>query len=654
MIAALASLGGIVGIVGLLGSLPFVEQIAPLAERAMRSLTRAETAFASGRMFYMYEWPQFMLFSSMLLGGGAVLWLALRQVRLPRRLGGAALWMPLGVLLLAFDLFVVGYAFNPAAEPAWLQFTPPSIAFLQERVAQEPPFRVTSYAGDEKTLHVNTPWLYDIEDARGYGSIIHAQYVEYVSLISNQFELLYNRVSRIAPDQAAALDSPLLDLLNVRYVVTSREIGSPRYELVYDGEVRIYRNTGAMPRAFTMPQTSTVYTTDLAATVQAYDPRFYAILHGDETTSPVPAEAGPATVAQYMHNEVFVDVQVSAPSWLVLVDSHFPGWRAYLRPRGGGEGDEQEIEIERYCGNFRAVALSPGAHTVRFKYTPLSVKVGFFASFLGGTILALMLIAWGWRRMVGSRGQDTDAGRVARNSVAPIVLQLFNKAIDMAFAMLALRILAPERHGQYYFVINIIMYSDVFINFGLNIWLQREIAKARTAGRRLLGNAVFFRLVLCLVAAPLLFLFVVLWPAFARLFVHLGWTSDLQTLGANQVWSLALFAIGLIPTNVAAALTALFQAHERMEVPAAITVVSTIVKAGLGTGALLAGWGIVGLGGVSIATNLVTVGILLVLTVRTFWAPRLTLDRRLQRTMLVESWPLMINNLLAMAFSRPT
>ena len=650
LIGGLASWGGLAGIVGLLALLPFAERLAPLAERAMRSLARAEMAFANGRMFFMYEWPQFMLFSTMLLGSGAVLWLALRQIRLPRRLGGAALWAPLAAVVLAVDLFIAGYGFNPAAVPAWLQFTPPSIAFLQERRAQEPPFRVTSYAGDEKTLHVNTPWLYDIEDVRGYGSIIHKQYVEYVSLISNQFELLYNRVSRIPPDQAGALDSPLLDLLNVRYVVTSREIDSPRYELVYNGEVRIYRNTGAMPRAFTMPQTSTLYTTDLAGVVQEYDPRHYAILHGEGTTEPAPASAGPATVAQYTHNEVFVDVEVSEPSWLVLADSYFPGWRAYVRPQGGGEGDEQEVEIERYCGNFRAVALEPGAHTVRFKYTPISIKVGFFLSFLGGTILALMLIAWGWRRTTGSRDQDTDAQRVARNSVAPIVLQLFNKAIDMAFAMLALRILAPERHGQYYFVINIVMYSDVFINFGLNIWLQREIARAREAGQRLLGNAVLLRLALCLVAAPLLVLFVVLWPVFAQLFVRLGWTSNLQSLGANQVWALALFAIGLIPTNVAAALTALFQAHERMEVPAAITVVSTIVKAGLGTGALLAGWSIVGLGGVSIATNLVTVGILLALTVRTFWVPHLTLDGGLQRRMLYESWPLMVNNLLSMAF----
>jgi O-antigen/teichoic acid export membrane protein len=216
--------------------------------------------------------------------------------------------------------------------------------------------------------------------------------------------------------------------------------------------------------------------------------------------------------------------------------------------------------------------------------------------------------------------------------------------------MLALRILAPARHGQYYFVINIVMYTDVFINFGLNIWLQREIAKAREAGNRYLSNAVIVRLGLCLVAAPLLVLFVVLWPLFARLFVLLGWAANVQALGANQVWALALFAVGLIPTNVAAALTALFQAHERMEFPAAITVISTLIKAVLGTAALLAGWGIVGLAGTSIVTNLVTLAILLVLTVRFFGMPRLALDRRLQREMVRESWPLMINNLLSMAF----
>jgi O-antigen/teichoic acid export membrane protein len=190
----------------------------------------------------------------------------------------------------------------------------------------------------------------------------------------------------------------------------------------------------------------------------------------------------------------------------------------------------------------------------------------------------------------------------------------------------------------------------VFINFGLNTYLQREIARAREEGRRYLGSAVTLRLGLSAVAAPLLAAFVLLWPLFTRLLVSVGWARSAETLDGTQIWALALFAIGLVPANVAAALTAVFQANERMEYPAAITVVSTLIKAALGTGALLLGWGIVGLGGVSIVTNLVTLLILGVLTARLFFVPRLTLERGLQSEMRRESWPLMINNLLSMGF----
>jgi O-antigen/teichoic acid export membrane protein len=647
---------GVVGVAGLLIALPLAERLFPIAERAMLSLARAPEAFSDGRMFFMYEWPHLLFFALMLVASGAVLRITRCPIYLPDRLGGYGIWKPLAAMVVVLDLFVVGYGFNPAAEPRWLELTPPSIAFLQARQAEDPHFRITSFIpSDQKPMNANTPWLYDIQDARGYGSIISKQYVDYVSLISTQFELLYNRVSPISASEPQALDSPLLDLLNVRYLIAAQgqKIASPKYTLVYDGEVRIYENSGSMPRAFTLPDTSVVRAKDLSQTIQSYDPRYYVVLDGESSGTAEAATARPATIQGYTHNEVLIDVRVDAPSWLILTDSYLPGWRAYVRPLGGQEADEQEVAIERHSGNFRAVRLEPGAHTVRFKYTPTSIKVGFFLTFLGGTVLVLMLMIWLWRRYMGGRDAETarsDAQRVAKNSVAPIVLQLFNKAIDTAFAMLALRILAPERHGQYYFVINIVMYTDVFINFGLNIWLQREIAKAHREGARYLGNAVLLRVGLSLVAAPALALFVVLWPFFSRLFVLLGWASSVQTLGTNQVWALALFAIGLLPTNIAAALTALFQANERMEHPAAITVISTIVKAGLGTGALLAGWGIVGLGGVSIVTNLVTLAILLVLTVRLFWVPRLSLDRVLQGEMLRESWPLMVNNLLSMAF----
>ncbi len=634
--------GGVAGVVGLLLALPLANRFFPLAERAVYGLALAEYAFESGRMFFMYQWPNLLVFALMLAASGAILRITRCPIYLPERLGGYAVWKPLAVGVIALDLFLAGYGFNPAADPRWLTFTPPAIQFLKDRQADDPHFRVTSYvAAGEKTFSVNGPWLYDIQDIRGYGSIISKQYMDYMSLISNQYEALYNRVAPISTDEWWALDSPLLDLLNVKYVAATQTISSTKYALVYEGEMRIYENKGAMPRAFTLPAGSVVYTQDVSQAVRQYDPRYYVILDGVPGASADPVRGKPqaARISRYTHNEVFIDVDLDAPGWLILTDSYFAGWKAFARPFGGQESDEVELEIARHSGNFRAVYLDrAGAYTVRFKYTPTSVKVGFFLAFLGGMILALMLAVWLWRRFVGGGDTGSNARRVAKNSVAPIVLQLFNKAIDTAFAMLMLRILTPSGAGQYYFIVSIIVYTDIFLNFGLNIWLQRETAKAKAQGDRYLGNVLLLRLGLCLLAAPLLALFVFLW----------GLTGD--PLGARQVWALTLFALGLIPANAAAALTAFFQAHEQMEIPAAITVLSTIVKAALGTATLLLGWSVIGLGAVSIVTNLVTVTILAVLLVRTWAWPRLSFDGALQRRMLHESWPLMINNLLSMGF----
>jgi len=49
--------------------------------------------------------------------------------------------------------------------------------------------------------------------------------------------------------------------------------------------------------------------------------------------SPQVAEA---RISRYTANDVFVDVNLSDRGWLVLTDAYFPGWKAYIRPFGGG------------------------------------------------------------------------------------------------------------------------------------------------------------------------------------------------------------------------------------------------------------------------------------------------------------------------------
>jgi O-antigen/teichoic acid export membrane protein len=80
--------------------------------------------------------------------------------------------------------------------------------------------------------------------------------------------------------------------------------------------------------------------------------------------------------------------------------------------------------------------------------------------------------------------------------------------------------------------------------------------------------------------------------------------------------------------------------------------VSTILKVTLGLLALLLGFGFVGLAGVSVIVNLVTMLILLYLVIKIFFRPQLEFNRSFSKEMLGLSYPLMINNLLATLFFR--
>ena len=628
--------------------------LVPLADRLLAVVEKAQEAFSSGQMFLSYEWRNFLIFGLMLAASGVVLRVSRCPIYLPRRLGRLPVWQPLAVVVVAVDLLVFGAGFNPAADPAWLEFTPPAVGFLKERAAESQPWRLTTYQipADTKTLNANIPWLHGLQDVRGYDSIIPRQYAEYVSAIEGQGELLYNRVAPIYG--AENLSSPLLDLLGVRYVATEGEIANPDYELAYDGEVRIYENTDALPRAFALPNAEAAPEADLPARLRTFDPR-QVVLLDENPDSPTERETRflngnwplqPAAVVAYTPNVVFVDVEMPGSGWLVLADSYFPGWKAYSstpddqipNPQDEPAG-EKELEIVRADGNFRAVYLEAGAHRVRFKYTPLSFKLGLYGSFMAGIVLLLLALYWLWGRFYRESADDHAVKRVAKNSLAPMGLQLLNKVIDFAFAMLMLRILAPEMAGRYTFAVAFIGYFDILVRFGLGTLLTREVSRDRGQANKYLSIVTILRGLLWLTSLPLMAIVLLLY----------AWVGDMTP---DIVAAVACFAVGLFFSNLADGFSAVFYAYEKMEYPAAIATVTALTRVSLGVLTLLLGWGIVGLAGVSVVANVVSAAILGGLMVRHCFRPHAEWDPQAGRWMMGTSFPLMINLLLATVFFR--
>jgi len=627
-------------------SLLVPDRIIPLAERLMLDLAKAPEAFADGRVFYAYQFRNLFLLAANLVLAGLALLLSQTRLRLPGRLRSVALWQVVTVIALVGDLFVFGRGFNPAVDPGLLEFTPPVVEYLK----RDPElYRVTTFVkGRQKPFNANTFSYWDIQDARGYDSIIPRQYVEYMRAIEPQDELQFNRIAPIK--QRESLQSPLLDLLNVKYVITSREIRSTKYTLVYDDELRVYRNEEVLPRAFMVHSATLVAGSDeLARTLPTFDPRYTAILEtgslegqvstGDPlvanlVSTPVGKDLTPAEVIEYTPNQVRIRIAADRAGVLILGDSYFTGWKAY---RQLPDETEEELPIYRVDGNFRALLLESGTHTVRFVYSPMSFKLGLYISFMAATVILLAMAYLMWRRFYREDPDGGVAQRVAKNTLAPTLLQLVNKAIDMAFAMLMLRILAPQNAGRYYFAVLVVSWLEILTNFGLNTLVTREVGKDRSQANRYLSNTTILRLLLSAVAAPCLFIFIV------------GW-RQVFSLPADTTWAIILLAIGLVPSGLSAGLSAIFNANEKMEYPAAITTVTTLLRVGLGTLALVAGLGFVGLAGVSIIVNVITAGILIRLFVRHFFRPRLEIDWGFQKRLLGISYPLMINHLMATLF----
>ena len=115
--------------------------------------------------------------------------------------------------------------------PCWL-YKPEMVTWLEAQPGQ---WRLTSFTphGD-KPFNANSGWLYDLQDMRGYDSIIPKQYTDYMAAIEPQNELPFNRVQPIGSWES--LNSPLLDVLGVKYIISTEAIELPKLQEVWSGE----------------------------------------------------------------------------------------------------------------------------------------------------------------------------------------------------------------------------------------------------------------------------------------------------------------------------------------------------------------------------------------------------------------------------------
>ena len=191
----------------------------------------------------------------------------------------------------------------------------------------------------------------------------------------------------------------LLALLSVDTLIGPTPLDSPLLERVTP-EARegtyVYRIRRPVPLVYVVTRLRPAPADDIALSILA-GPLFAAgseaviddLPEGWEDAPEDAAEPGTATAVVREDSRVRIVARVSRRSLVVLNDSWFPGWEAYV--------DGIPAKIHRTNVFVRGVAVAAGQHVIEFRYRPRSVRIGAAISF-GGLALLLGFVLAGVRR----------------------------------------------------------------------------------------------------------------------------------------------------------------------------------------------------------------------------------------------------------------
>ena len=338
---------------------------------------RVNTRYRQMQQLYTLATPQ------MFVPVGIVL--AVGLLELSRRRGwNQKIWLDGLVFLMCADLFVFGIRINPTMDQTQVYPTTKAIEFLRQ---QPGVFRV---GGLYLALMPNSSMVFGLSDARGYDAVVPWRQATLLDHVEGATRIGHYSVLRSA-------DSRLLDLMNVQYMVTDKELDG-RWKLVFeeqDSTIRVYRNRHVLPRAFIVHQAEYATNPDAALArllEDTFDLRTKVILEGTtpDPVSDVSSETGQTRIVRYEPERVVIETDTPADGFLVLTDTYMPGWQAQV------DGQPTELYIADYA--FRAVRVPAGQHRIEFVYAPSSFSVGAALSLAAAVCCVLWIAAFIYRR----------------------------------------------------------------------------------------------------------------------------------------------------------------------------------------------------------------------------------------------------------------
>jgi hypothetical protein len=225
-----------------------------------------------------------------------------------------------------------------------------------------------------------------LNDIRGYDSVDPARIVALLkSTAEPGEEPQYAATEFLAPTREVSPPdhirlSPVLDMLNVRYVVF-RGAPSPEMHPAFESpDYWVLVNSNALPRAF-VPKSLENVSDDRAELAKLTAPQFNPsdVAYVESGIKLPDSPRGTAQITREIPTHVTIRVHMETPGLVVLADRWDSGWHAYYNGK--------PVPILRTNYAIRGVLVPAGDGVVEYIYRPASLMLGLGLAGLAAMIL---------------------------------------------------------------------------------------------------------------------------------------------------------------------------------------------------------------------------------------------------------------------------
>lgn len=301
---------------------------------------------------------------------GAAAWLCLKFLPQPRSVLRGVL-----SLLVLGELLWNAHGVNPLCD--WKLYYPEIPAFTA--LEHAPPGRMCGVG----CLWSNLNMRHHLYDLRGYDAADPAPMMQLLRVANPEWKTV---LSHAITQFYLPEESPILDMLNLRYRVYRGEPLDGHTPLLVQDGFWVEENPRALPRAF-IPRTVETTANDEAALKQMsradFNPREVAYISGatQGAGGSAPAE-GTADIIEDCSSRVRISLDMQTPGTVVLSDRWSPGWKAFL--------DGRPVPVLKANYALRGVEVPAGKATLEFRYQPFSFTLGLWCLELAAGILLFL------------------------------------------------------------------------------------------------------------------------------------------------------------------------------------------------------------------------------------------------------------------------